>query len=191
MPSVEEVARAAGVAKGTVYLYFPGKEDLLLAVHERHVAGFFTPLMKKLAEPGPLAFDDIFPVTLEHLIRVRGYLALTSRCFAMMERETPIDSALAFKARVASILSVAGAALERHFPALGAGGGVAILLHSYGLIVGLWQLLHPNERFGKAMDRPELKPLKLDYELEIERALRALWFGILETKPQAQKGNTP
>ena len=65
-------------------------------------------------------------------------------------------------------------------------------MHSYGLIVGLWQLLHPNERFGKAMDRPELKLLKLDYEREIEKALRALWSGTLEARaaPKAAKGKT-
>jgi AcrR family transcriptional regulator len=191
MPNVAEVASAAGLAKGTVYLYFPAKEDMLLALHERHVAGFFTELMRKLAEPGPLDFDDVFGVTLRHLIRVPGYLPLTSRCFGMMDRETPLDSAIAFKTRVAKVLGLGGAALERHFPELGRGGGVLILMHSYGLIVGLWQLLHPNERFGRAMDRPELKLLKLDYEREIEKALRALWSGTLAPrapKPKPKKG---
>ena len=39
--SVAEVADDAGLAKGTVYLYFPSKEELLLAVHERRIDGFF------------------------------------------------------------------------------------------------------------------------------------------------------
>ena len=81
MASVSEVADTAGLAKGTVYLYFPSKEEMLLALHERHVAHFFTELMKKLVERGPLDFDDIFPVTREQLIRLPGYLELTSRCF--------------------------------------------------------------------------------------------------------------
>jgi AcrR family transcriptional regulator len=190
MPSVAEVAAAAGLAKGTVYLYFPAKEDMLLALHERHVAGFFAALMKRLAEAGPLDFDDVFEVTLEHIIRVPGYLPLTSRCFGMMDRETPLESAIAFKVRVAKVLGIGGAALERHFPALGKGGGLLLLMHSYGLIVGLWQLLHPNERFGRAMDRPELKPLKLDYEREVEKALRALWSGTLAPRAARPKKGT-
>src|SRR4051812_24266875 len=96
--SVSEVAAAAGLGKGTVYLYFPSKEEMLLALHERHVAHFFANLGRKLAEPGPLGFDDIFPVTRQHLIRVPGYLELTSRCFGLMDREIPKDTALAFKA---------------------------------------------------------------------------------------------
>ena len=72
MASVAEVAAAAGLAKGTVYLYFRAKEEMLLALHERQVAHFFSQLMLKLAQPGPLDFDDIFPVTREHLIRLPG-----------------------------------------------------------------------------------------------------------------------
>jgi len=185
MPSVAEVADKAGVAKGTVYLYFPSKEEMLLALHERHVQRFFAELGKKLREPGPLDFDDIFPITREHMIRVPGYLALTSRCFGMMDREIPIETAVAFKARVAQILMVAGAGLERHFKALAPGGGLLLLMHSYALIVGLWQLVHPNERFGRAMARPEVKILMLDYEREVETALRALWTG--EMNPKGKK----
>ncbi|HYC35146.1 MAG TPA: TetR family transcriptional regulator [Usitatibacter sp.] len=176
MASVSEVAALASLAKGTVYLYFPSKEEMLLALHERHVAHFFTALMQRLAARGRLDFDDIFPVTREHLIRRAGYLELTSRCFGLMDREIPKDTALAFKARVAATLQAAGVHLERHFR-LPAGDGVTLLLHSYGLIVGLWQLLHPNERLGRAMKRPELRALDRDYEREIEAALRALWSG--------------
>ena len=177
MASVSEVAAAAHLAKGTVYLYFPSKEEMLLALHERHVAEFFARLMQRLAAKKPADFDAVFAITLRDLIRGPGYLSLTSRCFGLMDREIPADAALAFKARVAATLQAAGAGLERHFPLLPPGAGVTMLLHSYGLIVGLWQLLHPNERFGKAMDRPELRALKRDYETEIEQALRALWNG--------------
>ena len=176
MANVAEVAAAAGLAKGTVYLYFPGKEEMLLALHERQVAHFFSQLMRKLAQPGRLDFDDIFPVTREHLIRLPGYLELTSRCFALMDREIPKDTAIAFKTRVAQTLGAAGVQLERHFQ-LPRGAGITLLLHSYGLIVGLWQLLHPNERLGAAMRRPALRSLDRDYEHEIENALRSLWQG--------------
>jgi AcrR family transcriptional regulator len=179
MASVAEVAGAAGLAKGTVYLYFPSKEEMLLALHERHVATFFAALMRRLAQPGPLDFDDIFPVARDHIIRRDGYLALASRCFGMMDREIPTAAALAFKARVAQVLGAAGTGLERHFE-LQRGAGLAMLMHSYSLMVGLWQLIHPNKRFGRAMDRPELRALNLDYEREIERALRFLWAGTLQ-----------
>ena len=178
--SVEEVARAAGVAKGTVYLYFPSKEEMLLALHERHTAHYFAALMRVLG--GRRAgFDEIWAATRENLVRLPGYLPLTSRCFGLMDRDIPTEAAVAFKMRVGQALAQAGAGIERHFPALGKGAGVALLQHSYGLIVGLWQLMHPNERLGTALERAGLAMFRRDYEREVEQALRALWAGTMGT----------
>jgi AcrR family transcriptional regulator len=179
MASVDEVAQAAGLAKGTVYLYFPSKEEMLLSLHERHVAAFFGALMKLLGGAGPVGFDEIWSVTRRHIVRAPGYLALSSRCFGLMDRDIPTETAIAFKIRVGQALSDAGAGLERHFRDLGPGAGVMLLQHSYGLIVGLWQLMHPIERFGDAVNRAELKMFRGDYERELEFALRALWSGTM------------
>lgn len=187
MASVAEVAEAAGLAKGTVYLYFPSKEEMLLALHERHLANFFSELVRLLDSGKPAGFDEVMAVTTRCVIRVPGYLALASRCFGMMDRDIPTETALAFKVRVGEALARGGAGLDRKFPAMPAGGGVTLLQHSYGLIVGLWQLMHPNERFGRAMERPELAMFKRDYEVEVERALRALWAGTVGAPKGSKK----
>ena len=179
MANVSEVADLAGLAKGTVYLYFPSKEEMLLALHERHVAAFFAELMELLDGPGPLGFDDIFDIPRRHIIRGPTYLALTSRCFGLMDHEIPLERALEFKIHVGQLLALAGAGLERHFPALNPGDGVALLCNSYGLMVGLWQLMHPNQRFGAAMERPEMRMFRRDYEGEAEKAISAMWAGVL------------
>lgn len=182
MASVAEVAEAAGLAKGTVYLYFPSKEEMLLALHERQMEDFFAELMKVL-DGRRAGFDDIWAATLGNLVRRPGYLSLTSRCFGLMDRDIPTEAAVAFKVRAGQALAQAGAGLERHFPALGAGDGVTLLQHSYGLVFGLWQLLHPIERFGTAMERAELAMFRRDYERELEQALRALWAGTMGEAP--------
>ena len=178
MASVSEVANEAGVAKGTVYLYFPGKEEMLLALHERHVASFFAELIALLDRPA-VDFDSILGVTRKHIIRGAGYLPLTSRCFGLLDREIPAACGLEFKVRVAQLLSAAGTRLERHFPALRPGEGLALLCNSYGLMIGMWQVLNSNKRFGAAMQTPELRMMNRDFEREAEAALRALWTGTL------------
>ncbi|HKI84717.1 MAG TPA: TetR/AcrR family transcriptional regulator, partial [Candidatus Krumholzibacteria bacterium] len=47
---VSEVAKAAGVADGTIYLYFDGKEELLRAVYERAMGRFLSRGRLVLAE---------------------------------------------------------------------------------------------------------------------------------------------
>ena len=64
--SVAEVAEAAGLAKGTVYLYFRTKEEIVLAVHAQHSEGLFARLDATLAAelnrdhpPGSATYDAI------------------------------------------------------------------------------------------------------------------------------------
>ena len=185
MASVAEVADAAGLAKGTVYLYFPSKEEMLLALHERHVAAFFAELTQRLDTRSRLGFDEIFDIARRHIVRGAGYLDLTSRCLSLMDREIPLERALEFKMRVGEMLVQAGSRLERHFPGLGPGNGVALLCNSYGLMIGMWQLMHTNERFGAAMDRPEMRMFQRDYESDVEGAVRAMWAGMLTARASA------
>ena len=186
MASVAEVAAAAKLAKGTVYLYFPSKEEMLLALHERHVAAFFAELIALLRGPGRLTFEQIFEVARRHIVRGPGYLDLTARCLSLMDREIPVERALAFKIGVGQALATAGGELERHFQRLAPGEGVGLLCNSYGLMVGLWQLMHTNQRFGIAMQRPEMRMFNRDYETEVERAVLALWTGVIEAGANAQ-----
>jgi AcrR family transcriptional regulator len=179
MANVAEVADAAGVAKGTVYLYFPSKEEMLLALHERHVAGFFAELCIHLDSRGPHDFTSVFAVARKHIVRSPGYLPLTSICFGLMDRALPLERAIEFKVGVGEMLAAAGARLERVFPRLAPGEGVSLLCNSYGLLVGLWQLVNPNKRLGPALEKPELRMFRVDYEREVEGALRALWTGTL------------
>ena len=75
--SVAEVADEAGLAKGTVYLYFPGKEELLLAVHERAIDGFFRDVIERVEGSAPLTVDDMLQLTRRHIVLPPLFLLLT------------------------------------------------------------------------------------------------------------------
>lgn len=59
MADVAEIAAAAGLAKGTVYLYFRSKEELFLAIHERHV-NFFKSMITRAEQDTPMQMKDVF-----------------------------------------------------------------------------------------------------------------------------------
>ncbi len=178
--NVAEVADEAGLAKGTVYLYFPSKEELLLAVHERNIDGFFRALIDRLAEDRPAAIADVLALTHRHMVEPPLFLPLAARCFGLMGQSVPPDAGLAFKGRMAERLQKAGAGLERHFPELRSGDGVALLRHSYALIIGLWQMsAHAGEESGCALaaDPAAAAVFAYEYPAELDRALLALWSG--------------
>ena len=175
--NVAEVADEAGLAKGTVYLYFPSKDELLLAVHERRVDEFFRALTALLGSRESVSLAAIMALTRTHMIERDTFLPLATRCFGVVQTDVPRDAALAFKARMFERLATAGEGLERHFPELRRGGGIALLRHSYALIVGLWQM-------SARADGPEgtgnaCSVDRMDYPHELDRALRALWEGTI------------
>jgi len=51
--TVAEIAQAAGIAKGAIYLHFPSKEEMFLSIVGRRLEGLSTRLEKLVARPGP------------------------------------------------------------------------------------------------------------------------------------------
>jgi AcrR family transcriptional regulator len=180
--NMAEVAEAAGLAKGTVYLYFQSKEELLLALHERNVDGFFSVLIERLESSAPVGIDDILALAHQHLIDPPLALPLAVRCLSNMGQSVSVESEVAFKQRLAERLSRAGGGLERHFPELGPGGGVALLHHSYALILGLSQLSGAEQRCP-APDIQSLPAFSWNYAESVGSALRALWRGTTGATP--------
>jgi AcrR family transcriptional regulator len=177
VPSVAEVADEAGLAKGTVYLYFPSKEELLLALHERNLDRYFGALDARLEGAGPVTLDDLIADIAEHVVRPPLFLPLAGRCFALMAQSVPAAAAEAFRQRIALRIERAGAGLERHFAGLAPGEGVAKLRHSFALIIGLWQMSTASgcapPPAGTAGATSSGR--SWDYATELAAALRALW----------------
>jgi AcrR family transcriptional regulator len=181
VPSVADVADAAGLAKGTVYLYFPSKEELLLALHERNMHGFFAALTALVEGPGPVTLDGMIALTRQHLIGPPLLLQLAARCFGMMAQGIPAAAAADYRQRVSDRLLRAGAGLERHFPELGPGGGARLLRHSYALIIGLWQMSEAGGTPCAVVSGSQPAAIAWRYDDELELALRALWGGTIGT----------
>jgi AcrR family transcriptional regulator len=178
--SVAEVAGEAGLAKGTVYLYFAGKEELLMALHERNVVAFFDALVARLDSAVPLTITQVLHVLRQHMIEPPLFLPLASRCFGVIRRSLDADGARAFRRRMAGRLHKAGAGLERRFDTLHAGDGVDLLRHSYALALGLWQMASSQREAGTRATSGGSAMAHTDVAGDLDRALTALWRGTLQ-----------
>jgi hypothetical protein len=99
-----------------------------------------------------------------------------------MGQSIPVEAGRAFKQRMAERIGQAGAGLERHFPQLNPGDGVALLRHSYALIIGLWQMSAASAKdgLGCPLAGDDTSPVfNYSYPAELDRALLALWSGTI------------
>ena len=69
------------------------------------------------------------------------------------------------------------ARLEVLFPTLARGQGVGLLMASYALMIGLWQISDPPACLASAMERPEMRMFKVDLEKQLGAVLVNLWEG--------------
>lgn len=85
---VSQIAKAAGVAHGTVFLYFPTKEDLAAAVMTHFLGQHFERLQTVLAAPGtPIARLEAFTrFTLGLMLQEIDLLLLAAHILAQRER---------------------------------------------------------------------------------------------------------
>lgn len=181
LASMADVADESGLAKGTVYLYFPSKEELYLALHERNVDEFFQAVIAHVETAAAVTIEEMLALIRRHLVEPPLFLPLAARCFGLMAHSVSPEAAAAFKERMAARLTRAGAGLERHFPQLAAGAGVALLRHSYALIIGLWQMSVGTCATATSASAPPVAggAHERQYAQDLERALRATWRGTL------------
>lgn len=174
--SVEELARRAGLAKGTVYLYFGTREEVLLAVHLQRQQLLFDALEKSLAS----ARVDIRMVTrtVTRFLRAHPeFLPLAANCRGMLETNISTEAALAFKQAIGARLVQIGGRLETLFPGLAKGQGAGLLMASYGMMIGLWQISDPPACLASVMGRPDMRMFNVDLDKQLGAALVSLWEG--------------
>jgi TetR/AcrR family fatty acid metabolism transcriptional regulator len=68
---VSEIAKAAGVADGTIYLYFDGKEDVLLTIFREHTRHYLQTLERDLSQARRA--DERMRIAIRHHLETLGH----------------------------------------------------------------------------------------------------------------------
>jgi AcrR family transcriptional regulator len=172
--SVEELARRAGLAKGTLYLYFGTREEVLLAVHEKQTHEIFDVVEQALAAPGADG-PGVVSAGLAYLRTHPEFFPLAGNCRGMLDTNISTEAALEFKIGIGRRLGPLGARIEALYPGLEHGEGAALLMNCYALIIGLWQQADPPLCLRPVMQRPEMAIFRIDFEKQLSAALLDLW----------------
>jgi AcrR family transcriptional regulator len=184
--TMAELARGAGLAKGTTYLYFRSKEELFLAALQEMLGAWFDDVDARLERAaGRLAPAQVVRLVVDSVVRREDLARLLTVLHTSLEHNVPVAAALAFKQAVQAHLLRSGALLERALPFLGAGGGSRLLLRVNALTIGLWQMAEPAPVMRQVLEMPGMDVFRIDFGAELRGALGAL-LGGLET--EAGKG---
>jgi AcrR family transcriptional regulator len=185
-----DLAREAGVAKGTLYLYFPSKESLFLALLDERLRVAFEGLGARLEEasssggrPGP-GEGEIAREVAAALSADLALPRLLAILHAELEKKVAYEEALGFKRRLAAFIAEAGAALSRAFPVLSPGDGRKFFLLLYAQIVGLVQLTDISPFMERITAEPGLEVFKLGFAQTLEESARLILEGLVnEERP--------
>ena len=175
-----EVAGRAGLAKGTTYLYFRTKEELLLELLTEELEAWFTELNAQLnlspAHSSRHSIRDDLAVTVSQSIVSRPRLvALIAVQASILEQNLSFEAALRFKSFLLERSSQIAPHLEKLLPG---SPGIEILQWINALVIGLAQLGQPAARLKPILERPEMQPLRVNFQSALERSLRALFRGL-------------
>ncbi len=187
-----DIARALGLAKGTVFLYFKTKEALFLALVEQQLIFWFAHVDARLSErEGTGTIEHITELFVQTLEANPALTRLLAILHTLLEQNIDLETALHFKHMLLEHFKRTGALLEHCLPFLAAGQGAHLLLQSHALVIGLWHLSDPAPVVKQALQQPELHMFEIHFTTEFSTALRALFYGLERTaKGRATEENT-
>jgi AcrR family transcriptional regulator len=180
------VAVAAGVAKGTVFLYFKTKEALFLALLEQQLESWFADVDAGLATMDEEnSIPRVTALLGEQLEARPGLTRLLAILHTLLERNISVEEALHFKYMLKEHFERTGALLERCLPFLSPGEGAHVLLQCDAMVIGFWHLADAAPVVQQVLQQSDLRMFEFRFVSELAPAMQALLYG-LEKVAQAR-----
>lgn len=178
---MDDIAREAALAKGTLYLYFATKEEVFLELQRREVHAWLQRAAVAVeaypATPLSVAvFAAAFVASLQAAPRLLRLLAILH---AVLERNVAPARIAPFKQELAADFRQFGPVLAGRL-GLPEADGPQLLLRLYALLVGMWQLSEPAPAVRQVLEGDEnLALFRIDFAKELTLAVTALLKGLL------------
>jgi len=178
--SLKAIARQAGVCKTNVYRYFESKEAIFFQLLQEDLGEWIAAVERALA---PLAGSNDADAVARELARSLAdrprLAALMAVAVTVLERNLTVEAIVEAKREwIEASLRLVNA-LHAAVPALSVERCRELLLYTHLLLGGLWPAAHPSPALAEALQRPELQEFCVDFDRELEAALRTLLRGLL------------
>ena len=180
LPSAAHIANEAGLAKGTVYLYFRTKEEIFLALLGEEFFGLIQEIESIFADTSTLSIPSFLHRYAAYLEAHPEFLRLDAMTYSVLEQNMSHEVLREFKLALVAQLTKTGAQLDAalQFPA---GRGVSLLLRTHAITRGLWQSLAYPPALQTLLVDEIFAPIRPDFNSELIATLGEYWQGALQS----------
>lgn len=173
--TMDRIAERAGVAKGTLYLYYRTKETLFLSLYEDQLGTWYAEL-QALADRGtgsvkPAAAAHAIASTLAArptLIHLHGLL------YSALNHNIDPATMVAFRHRHHEKASTLGSALAKRIADLSDSRAIRLLIQLEVVVGGLSWAAHPPSAVSRSLEEEDLSMFQIDFEEELREIVTAL-----------------
>ncbi|MBN9680861.1 MULTISPECIES: TetR/AcrR family transcriptional regulator [unclassified Corallococcus] len=173
-----DVAARTGLAKGTVFLYFPTKEALFLALLDDLLTAWFAKLNGLLAEGGTWTGHQLARTVAGSLEGEETFTRLLALAQTVLEQNVTVAQAQAFKERVLVSMGTTAALLQARLSFLTPESAVQLIRHVHALMTGLRQMADIAPVAREVLTLPHMAPLRVDFSAELTAAITTLLRGL-------------
>ena len=179
--TIARVADAAGVAKGTAYIYFATKEALFLELVRAELLLWLDDLVLKLRRLRARNLSDAVPAAMARSLVERPALCrLLILLHTVIEPKIDAASAVDFKYFLRDLLSRISAEIVNKLPAMQTEQAQTLVMQMHALVISVAQLSSPPPVIAQVIaDNPELQFMQIDFESFLRSTLTTLVRGTL------------
>ncbi|NOK32976.1 TetR/AcrR family transcriptional regulator [Corallococcus exercitus] len=173
-----DVAARTGLAKGTVFLYFPTKEALFLALLDDLLTAWFAKLNERLAQGGTWTGHQLARAVAVSLEGEETFTRLLALMQTVLEQNVTVAQTQAFKERVLGAMGTTAALLQERLPFLTPETAGQVIRHVHALMTGLRQMADIAPVAREVLTLPHMAPLRVDFTAELTAAITTLLRGL-------------
>ncbi len=183
--TMADLAKAAGFAKGTLYLYFPTKEALFLAVLKEDLRAFFNFVTANFERSETRGVEAAAAIIARGLQSVAGFLPLLELVHTRLERNVPEEVLRDFKLFLMEGIATSGGALET-FAGLAPGTGRVAFFRGHALAIGIAQMTNRTALLDRIiLETPGLEAFGFGFEEAFEAALADQVRALVNEEPRS------
>lgn len=177
LPSVQSIASSAGLAKGTVYLYFNSKEEIFLAILSELYQTVLSQLRETLGHENNIA-DAVSTTIINFTNSHPEFMPLASMNNSILERNVNEKTVMGFKAMLFQEISCISQELSIRLPSASTSECAGMLINTHALLLGLWQMHQMPDNVRQALVHAQMDLLAPDFHQALKSGINCLWQGL-------------